>query len=397
VTETVIRATLIERGEEVVALADRLTRAEWVPLDVESNGLHAYRAILCTMQVGIVAAGELSEVAIIDTIALGDDALAPLREPLGERGPPKILHDLAFDARILAAHGIALGNVRDTAIAARFLGVAATGLSSLVESRVGVKLSKELQHHDWARRPLTEDLIRYLVDDVAHLPALAAAIFADAEARDIVPEIEAETAYRLLTSLASRDEPDPRPPYVRIKGASSLDPLALAALRAVAEVREEAAQRWNVPPFKVLGNETLIELARRRPADPADIRKHRGLDRGRGSSLIPALRRAIGDAVRVGDVPIEERSTFFGEPIRLPRAEIEARRAREQRLIAWRKRTAKERAVDEQVVLPGHCLQDVVDREPPTLEELARIPGIGERRVSRDGAEILAAIRVAMS
>jgi ribonuclease D len=384
---------LIERADQVVALATRLSSAELIALDVESNGLHAYKPILCTMQLALVHDGEVSEIAIVDTIALGDAALAPLRAPLGAGGPPKVLHDLAFDARILAAHGLMLGNVRDTAIAVRFLGEPATGLSSVAEARLGVKLSKELQHHDWAKRPLTPDWIHYLVTDVVHLPSLALSITADADARDITPEVQAETEYRLLTALASVDEIDPRPPYVRIKGATQLEPMALAVLRAVAEVREEAAQRWNVPPFKVAPNDALIELSKKRPSDPADVRRVRGLDRGRAVSLVASFRRAIADAVTVGDIPESERAQFFAEPTRLPRAFIEARRGREQRLTAWRKKIAKERVVDEQVVLPGHCLQDIVDVQPSDLTELAEIPGIGVRRVERDGEAILAAMQ----
>lgn len=386
-----MRTSLVETPEAVVEVARSLAGCTSVPLDVESNGLHAYKNALCVLQLAAVRDGEIDEVFIVDTLRVGDAALGALREVLGPGGPPKILHDLAFDVRILAAHGVLLGNVIDTSIAARFLGEKSTGLSSLAESKLGVKLSKELQHHDWGRRPLTDDLQRYLVDDVAYLPSLAKALFAEAEARDVVPEIEAETGYRLMTSIAAKDETDPRPPYVRIKGIASLEPLALACLRHLADVREEAASRWDLPPFKVVGNDVLIELAKKRPSDPSDVRKVKGLG-GRATSLVPNLRRAIADGVREGDVPPEERAAFFTEPPRQPRFEIEARRAREQRLSAWRRRVAKERAVDEQVVLPGHCVQEIVDRVPDDLGDLASIAGLGARRLERDGAAILAAL-----
>jgi ribonuclease D len=55
---------LIERAEQVVALAERLSSAELIALDVESNGLHAYKPILCTMQLALVHGGEVSEIAI---------------------------------------------------------------------------------------------------------------------------------------------------------------------------------------------------------------------------------------------------------------------------------------------------------------------------------------------
>ena len=387
--------TFIDRADDVGPLAQRLSESELIPLDVESNGLHAYRPILCTMQLATVHEGSVAEVVIVDTIALGDDALAPLRDVLGRGGPRKILHDLAFDARILGAHGIALGNVIDTSVAARFLGLTSTGLSTLVELKLGTKLTKEHQHHDWAKRPLTAEHLQYLHNDVAFLPALARALVDEAEAKDIMEEVAAETEYRIGTALASLEDLDPRPPYVRIKGCGALDPQALAVLRRVAAVREEAAQRWNVPPFKVVGNESLIELAKKRPADPSDIRRVRGLDKGRPASLVSAFRLAIGEAVRDGDIPEEERAQFFAEAERPDRTVVEARKLREQRLSTWRKKTAKERTLDEQVVLPGHCLQDIVDAQPEDPRELAAIPGIGARRVERDGVAILEALHSA--
>lgn len=378
----------MDRADALASVAARLSTSEAIPLDVESNGLHAYRPILCTMQLAVVHGGVVEEVIVLDTIAIGDEALAALGPVLGASGPRKILHDLAFDARILGAHGVALGNVIDTSVTARFLGLTSTGLGTLVEQKLGTKLSKEHQHHDWAHRPIGPELLAYLRDDVAFLPELARVLSAEAEAKDILPEVEAETQYRIDTALASLDVDDPRPPYVRIKGSTALDPLSLAALRRVAEVREEASRRWNLPPFKVLGNEVLIDLAKRRPSDPSDFRHIKG----RASSLTSSLRHALADAVREGDIPAEERAAFFAEPVRPPRAEIEARRGREQRLSAWRKKTAKERAIDEQAVLPGHCLQDIVDRQPVTLEALGEVPGLGARRLVRDGAAILEAL-----
>ncbi len=41
------------------------------------------------------------------------------------------------------------------------------------------------------------------------------------------------------------------------------------------------------------------------------------------------------------------------------------------------------------MVLPGHCLSDVVARLPESAEELSAIDGFGEFRVERYGARIL--------
>jgi ribonuclease D len=402
--EHVPRVIVADSPRAIAELARTIARAHVLPIDVESNGLHAYRASLCTLQIGVVEGeGAVTEVHVVDPIVASsskeaggasiDDVLAPLREVLCATGPRKILHDLAFDARILSKHGLPLGNVFDTSLAARFLGTTSTSLAAIVQARLGVALSKELQQHDWGKRPLDASSLPYLAADVAHLPAIARALEDEISSKGIAPELEAETAWRLSTAIAARDDDDPRPPWARIKGMQELDPLALATLRRLADVRETAARKWNVPPFKVLGNETLITLAKKRPKGAQEIRAVRGLDRGRGAALVGELFSAIQRGARDGDIPADERASFVTPAPQPPREQIEARRAREHRLTAWRRAEAKRRGVDEQVVLPGHCLQELADRAPATAEELATIGGIGRVRVERDTDAILSALR----
>jgi ribonuclease D len=75
------------------------------------------------------------------------------------------------------------------------------------------------------------------------------------------------------------------------------------------------------------------------------------------------------------------------------RALLERRRAREARLRAWRRQRARERGVDEQAVLPGHCLSDVAALREATREALAAVPGLGRGRLERDGEALLALVR----
>ena len=215
---------------------------------------------------------------------------------------------------------------------------------------------------------------------------------AELEEKGIAVEVQLETEYRLATALADEGD-DPRPPYARIKGAADLDAPALAVLRAVADVRERAAERLDSPPFKVLGNDVLFVLARKQPRGVDAVCAVRGLDHGRGAGLAHELAGAIDAAIALGDVPADERAAFFTPKPPLPRALIDARRGREHRLTAFRRAEAKRRGVDEQVVLPGHCLQDIADRAPTTLEDLATIGGIGAIRVERYGDAIIAAVR----
>jgi ribonuclease D len=348
---------------------------------------------------GDVEGTRVSVVHVVDPIVAAregasiDEVLAPLRDALGPSGPKKIVHDLAFDARILAKHALPLGNVLDTSLAARFLGATSTSLAAIAQARLGVALSKELQQHDWGKRPLDPSSLPYLAADVAHLPAIARALEEEIASKGIAAELEAETEWRLSTAIAAREDDDPRPPWVRIKGVHDLEAIALAVLRRLADVREAAARKWDVPPFKVLGNDTLMTLAKKRPKSAQEVRAIRGLDRGRGAALIGELLTAMQRGERDRDVPEDERAAWLTPAPPSPRDQIEARRAREHRLTGWRRAEAKRRGVDEQVVLPGHCLQELADRAPATIEELASVGGIGRVRIERDAEAILAAIR----
>lgn len=377
-------ALLVTREDELRAVVARLARASRVAVDIESNGLFKYRATLCTMQLATS-----DEVVVVDTLAT---PLAPLAELLGPAGPRKIVHDVAFDARILAEANLVLANVLDTSLAARMLGRTATGLASLLASELGIAMDKKLQHHDWTERPIKSEQLRYLADDVVHLEALAAKLWNEVEERGIAGAVEEETRYRLSQATAGAGTVDPRPPYIRLKGIDRVPKEELPILRRLAELRENKAKKLDVPPYKVMGPDVLFAIAKLKPKTMADLGRIKGATSGhRARSLAPAMLEAVAAGIADGGIPDEERAML--ERPRLPGTVIKARRGREGRLTSWRKAEAKRRGVDEQVVLPGHCLQDLADLpDGATLDAIAAVPGIGAFRVERDGAAIQAAL-----
>jgi ribonuclease D len=267
----------------------------------------------------------------------------------------------------------------------------ATGLGSLLSSELGVEVDKKMQHHDWARRPLDRAALTYLGNDVVFLDALADRLFAEIDARGIGPEVDEETRYRLVQSIAAAGSDDPRPPYVRLKGIDKLPEADLAVLRHVARVREEKARALDVPPYKVLAPDVLLAIAQAKPRSSADLARIKGATQGRrAASLEGELLRAVAAGVDDPQLPEEDRVHL--ERPRLPSSLARQRRAREQRLSKWRREEAHRRGVDEQVVLPGHCLQDLADLDQPTLEDVATVPGLGAFRLARDGEALVATL-----
>jgi len=376
---------LITLPRQLHAIAARCFAAPRVALDCEGNGLHAYRGRLCVLQLAWYEGRQIT-VAIVDALALD---LMPLSDMLGPYGPPKVLHDLTFDARMLAEQGLRLANVRDTSVTARFLGEKATGLAALSASRLGIELEKDLQSHDWAKRPFTSRQLSYLAGDVIHLLDLEEKLRQEARDKGIVDEVALECHYKLWTAL----EPpkDTRAPHERVKGYKKLDPVQQAVVFRLCEAREEIAERIDKPPFKVASNRVLLELARRRPSDK------RALDRFRDKSVRRNGRRwlaAIQQGERDGEPPT--RSALPDPPV-VTRREIALRKHLESALSEWRRQAAEARGVDIQVVLPGHCTGPLVtaltrfDGDEQTVREaLHYVRGLGSKRIGRYGRELVA-------
>lgn len=375
-------APLIITDADVDRIVREASSSAQVALDIESNGMFAYRAALCTTQLCWRARPGDTKVALIDTLAVDPRRLAPL---FGAEAPTKVIHDLSFDARLLAHEGIALRGVRDTAIAAGYLGRTSTGLRALLHSELGVELDKELQLSDWGRRPLDEHAVLYLGRDVEHLIDLSDALWAEVEEKGIADEVQSETDYRLRGALAPEV---PLAPFRRVKGWDRLHGSSLAVLRALAQVREEIAERDDVPSYRIAKDDMLTHLAQRRPGSIAGLQ---GLISGKRLSEEVALAflEAIGASASSGPVPQSE----LPEPPRMDRDAIELRKRREKRLSGWREKEAERRGVNQQVVLPGHCLRDLAGLSEPSAESVRSIDGLGRSRADRYAEQIAELLR----
>ena len=61
--------------------------------------------------------------------------------------------------------------------------------------------------------------------------------------------------------------------------------------------------------------------------------------------------------------------------------------------MGWRKREAQKRDVDEQVVLPGHCVKEIAEPETTDVESVMAVAGFGVCR-ARYAEEIVTALSV---
>ena len=143
--------------------------------------------------------------------------------------------------------------------------------------------------------------------------------------------------------------------YLRIKGARSLDPKALSVLRALYLVRDRRAREIDRPPFKVLGNRTLLEIAERRPAKSAELAEIKGVTelilRRFGREMLAAVgarraRRRTGRFRRLAAATARRRMD-------------RQRRAASRALKRWRSRARAELALDPGVLCPNSALEAI--------------------------------------
>lgn len=379
-------ARWIDDPEALAEAVEALRDAPRVAVDCESNAMHAHRAKVCVVQ--LAAATEdapAGEVYLVDTLRLGVGG--PLGWLLSPEGPRKVLHDFGYDARILAAEGVTLGNADDTAVLARMLGEPATGLASLMSKRFGVSLDKRFQQHDWARRPLRDDALAYLAGDVANLGRLFAQLTQEVRAMGIEDEVACETTWCLRRALddATDEARLRRPPFARIKGYRELRGVARAVLREVAEDRERIAAARDLPIGRVLPNAMALAIARERPADRAALLALTGPTNANAPWAHVWL-EATARGVASPSLSASDREHFLREEVPADKA---LRKERSDKLSAWRRDEAARRGVALQVVLPGHCIDALAASPPSRLEDLEGFEELGASRRARYGEALL--------
>jgi ribonuclease D len=270
---------LVAEPAALSRLLEAVRGAPVVALDTESNSFHVYRERVCLLQISTRAAD-----FVVDPIAVDPHPLGPL---LGD-GREVVLHGADYDVRCLKReYGWALPRLFDTMVAARRLGRPGLGLSALVEAHFGARLSKEFQRSDWGRRPLSGDQLAYASLDTHYLLPLYDLLRSELALRGLASGAEEE--FQRIAAVEPRPKVFDPDGWRRIRAARTLDAAGRAALGCLWRAREERASATDRPPFKVLGEQTLIEIARRRPRRAEDLAQVPGLS--------PVLRKRVGDLV----------------------------------------------------------------------------------------------------
>jgi ribonuclease D len=368
---------LIENRADLDALAQDLLGEKTLGFDTEADSFYHYFDKTCLVQVAT-----RRQIYLIDPLALGGPAeLSPLGPIFASPEICKIFHAAEYDIFVLKRDcAFRFENLFDTMISAQLLGYPSVGLAGLAERHFGVDLPKEEQRSDWSKRPLSAKQLSYAASDVLYLLPLAEKL--KKELRKAKRFAWAEEEFEILAGREWPEREFDELGYLRIKGARRLEPKSLAILRELYLMRDQRAREVDRPPFKVISNRTLLEIAEQKPGKLADLGRIKGIT----ELLLRRMGRGVMAAVRTG------RKQEHGP---IPKLQANGRRRMdrhaERRLAAlkkWRASRASELSMDPGVLCPNSALEAIAWREPESVEDLRDLPELKAWFLREFGTEV---------
>ncbi|MFV8380310.1 HRDC domain-containing protein [Corynebacterium hindlerae] len=212
------------------------------------------------------------------------DALAPVIN-----GQEWVLHAAPSDLPSLQLLGLHPGNLFDTELAGRLLGLPKVNLAALTEHTLGVQLEKNHGNEDWSQWPLPESWRNYAALDVELLLELAEVLAELLDDAGKLTWLEQECAH-IMRSVTI-----PEPQWSDMKGIGRLKTSEqLMVAKALWERRQQIARESDRAPHKVLATKALVELAYTLPTSRQQIRSVLG--RRSNTSQVTRLSRVLGKA-----------------------------------------------------------------------------------------------------
>jgi ribonuclease D len=290
-----VPSPIITRQRDLEALCASIDAADIVGFDTEFVSEDTFHPELCLVQV--VTATEL---AVVDPQAVD---IRPFWHSLAGGNRITVLHagreELSF---MLRSVGATPKRVFDVQLAAGFC---SNEFPASYGSVVGKFLSRQPmkgeQRTDWRRRPLTDAQINYALEDVRYLLPLYDRLMQTLGRLDRLRWFDEEQAEWIQSIVEAQDRKDWR----RVSGIGTLNARVLAIVRELWLWRQEEARRLNQPPKRLLRDDLLVEIAKRKTDQPDQILAIRGLQRGdlrrKARELAECVRRGLEAPLERGD------------------------------------------------------------------------------------------------
>ena len=278
---------LVTTESQLAALVARLSDHPHLAFDTEFVSEHTYRSQLCLIQ---VAAPDT--LAVIDTLAVRE--LEPFWRLMAEPGRTTVVHagreEMGFILHAIQARPSLLFDVQ---VAAGLIDHDyPAGYASIVRRFLNLPTNKGETRTDWRQRPLTTAQLEYAIDDVRHLEKL----WSKLEGKLASSGRTAWMTDEMQAWQTDVEESFVRKRWRRVAGLSGLSRRELAIARELWHWRDSVAESRDMPPKRVLRDDLLVELCKRKSANEQQISAIRGMQR----SDLRHILRGLSDAIERG-------------------------------------------------------------------------------------------------
>jgi len=368
----------IDTQPDLHRLVQTLSQEPLIAVDTEGDSLYSYFEKVCLIQFSTPTTDYL-----VDPLAIDVSELAPI---FASPSIEKIFHAAEYDFLSLKRdYGFTFNNLFDTMLAARILGWKRYGLASLLAQQFQVKVDKNFQRYNWGQRPLSQKALTYAHLDTHYLiPLREMQMHALKKQRRWR---EAQEAFERQTLV----EPTPKQftphDFWRIKGAKELPSDQQAILRRLYIVRDNIARKLDRPPFKVMHDRVLVEIAKTQPPNYQALKKLKGV----GKKLLHHNATDILKAIQKGKKDSPPPYTSQNGQHRPSDTTL----ARYESLRKWRNNLAARRGVEPDVIVNNHTLMDIARRNPRTLGKLTEMGVLGDWQFETYGKPLLRALKSA--
>jgi len=349
----------------------QLKQSARIAIDLEANSMYAYQEEVCLIQITIPG-----QDFIIDPLAVPD--ISEFEQLLTDPEKEKVFHAAEYDLILLKRQfDWEMTNLFDTMWAARVLGYKRYGLASLLEDIYDIHLDKRFQKSNWCKRPLSTDQLLYAQLDTHYLLDLRD--YLQAELQQAGRWEEAVESFAAQTQVKMPDTSFDPADFWSINGVQHLDTAQQTALQQLYIFREEESRDRNVPPFKVMGERTLLALAEAMPQRQYELRRIHGMSNQQVRRYGRKIVQVIRDSRELPPPAPRRRNKRPSDPVL----------NRYDKLHTWRKKRGKQRGVESDVILSRDILWELAHLNPSNVQQLAELDSIGEWRCQKYGAEII--------
>lgn len=284
--------TLISEDSAFLDLCDHIRDSGVVAFDTEFVSESTYRP-----ELGLLQFATDDRCVAVDPLQISD--LSPWWEIMADDQTLVIVHGGQAEIRFcLDEINQAPQHLFDIQLAEGFRGRSdPLSYSAIVQRVLNRRVDSSQTRTDWLRRPLSEDQLRYALEDVDHVLEIFRTQKAWLQKHDRLDWAEAEMQ-RLIQDIVSDDQTEP---WQRLSGAHKLSRRELAVLQRLAAWRETEASTRNRPPRRILRDDLLIDLARRKPKTVQQALATRDMNRPEYKRRLEDIVGVIAEAMTIPD------------------------------------------------------------------------------------------------